>query len=552
MPFSPQTRQAIQNIVLKPLIELRDSSPSAGDFSLRFAESILLTIGDSDVLDDPQRQTVQELCEVVRSRPFPGLPWALFISRNLDNVGVVRERLEVFLEDRRHSPHHIAKMAAKNLGRMGITPGAGVLVEGYSTALATLFSALPDRTKRTLRLIAPRQIRRGISEGELLRTQLREHDPGLRVEVVNDGDVSGMLGRGQVDTLITSPKAIGLFKGRVCAIKEYSHEDLPVAAHNANVPTLLICHRYKVWPRDLFTEYASGVIGDTRRFDTVLPEEMITWIATETDVWSPSAFRRVYRAPLSSKLDEYPGWVSDLDEYPEDAAESTTGDLIGIGLVNGRIRMLSLTPDGRYSFVDQADNVHSILDTALSERLALEMAVAELEDLMNSPRAVEEDFQRFFVRYPEFLIGDEYRRAHSKVVLTDEHENALIPDFILEPWDQDGLCDLLELKLPTAPIYVLKKNRAYFAAAVREACAQLRQYSRFFDEERNRNAIRDKYGLNLFRPRMIVIIGRRGNVPPLAVREMELDVPNLQIRTYDDLIRRTRRRLEAMSQRSVM
>lgn len=80
----------------------------------------------------------------------------------------------------------------------------------------------------------------------------------------------------------------------------------------------------------------------------------------------------------------------------------------------------------------------------------------------------------------------------------------------------------------------MKKRRMRFSAAVLEACAQLREYSEFFNEEKNRRKIQEDHGLLAFKPKMFVIIGRRGDVNPIDVRKMESDFPNLNLRTYDD------------------
>jgi hypothetical protein len=107
--------------------------------------------------------------------------------------------------------------------------------------------------------------------------------------------------------------------------------------------------------------------------------------------------------------------------------------------------------------------------------------------------------------------------------------------FVLEPVSGE-LSDILELKLTSTPIFNLKKNRMRYSAAVAEAAAQLREYGRYFEEEKNRNHILEKYGLQAYKPKMFVIIGRRSTkVDPLDERNMQTDLPNLHLRTYDDL-----------------
>lgn len=222
-------------------------------------------------------------------------------------------------------------------------------------------------------------------------------------------------------------------------------------------------------------------------------------------------------------------------EKPKSDEQPSGHEFIAFASFADRIRLVSLLPDGTYRYLDDAQNLHNIIYVS-SETRALQIAVDELETLVNEPSPKEKDFQDFFERYPEFILNDDYKKAHPHIVLTKDEDERLIPDFVLEPIDQGGLCDLLELKLPSAQIYVLQKKRMRFSAAVLEACAQLREYRMFFDEKENRNRILEKFGLLAFKPKMIVIIGRRGSVNPIDVRKIESDIPNIHLRTYDEVI----------------
>lgn len=233
------------------------------------------------------------------------------------------------------------------------------------------------------------------------------------------------------------------------------------------------------------------------------------------------------------------------EELPSDE-ESLEEEVIAVALFGDKMRVVSLLPDGSYRFLDAVQNQHKILYVTSSETMALQIAVEELEYLVNNPNSKEKDFQDFFDRHRNFILNDEYKDAHPHIALTKDDGESFIPDFILEPIHQNSLCDLLELKLATAQIFVLKKKRMRFSAAVLEACAQLREYSEFFNEEKNRRKIQEDYGLLAFKPRMFVIIGRRGDVNPIDVRKIESDVPNLNLLTYDDVITRTKAKVEAM------
>lgn len=221
-------------------------------------------------------------------------------------------------------------------------------------------------------------------------------------------------------------------------------------------------------------------------------------------------------------------------------------EFVGFALFGNKIKIVSLARDEKYTVLDETQNLHNILYITSSETMMLQIAVEELESLVNDPKAKEKDFQEFFERYPDFILNDEYKKAHPHIVLAKNDAESFIPDFVLEPIDQSSLSDLLELKLPSAQIFVLEKKRMRFSAAVLEACAQLREYSLFFDEENNRRRVQAQYGLLAFKPKMFVIIGRRGDVSPIDVRKIESDIPNIKLRTYDDIITRVKTKVDAM------
>lgn len=233
------------------------------------------------------------------------------------------------------------------------------------------------------------------------------------------------------------------------------------------------------------------------------------------------------------------------DNEEESDNELTEDEFIGFALIGSNIKVVSLSRDGNYRFIDDEFNFHNLLYLVTSETLTLKHAVEEMESLINNPNTKEKDYQEFFERNPDFILTDDHKKAHGHIILTKDEED-LIPDFVLEPIDQNELCDLLELKLPSSQVFVLKKNRIRFYAAVLEACAQLREYSNFFDEENNRKSIYEKYGLLTYKPKMFVIIGRKGNISPIEARNIKSDLPSLYLKTYDDILSRMRSRVEAM------
>lgn len=255
----------------------------------------------------------------------------------------------------------------------------------------------------------------------------------------------------------------------------------------------------------------------------------------------------IRRNPRGPQADEVI-LVKDEVENDQDVQQNSDydGNFLGLALIEGKIRVVSITPDGKYQCVDETQNIHNILYLMTSETLSLKLAVEELEDLMNTPKAKEKEFQDFFERNPDFILSDEYKEAHPHIVLAKD-EDSLIPDFILEPIEQNSLCDILELKLPSVSLFVLKKNRMRYSSAILEVCAQLRTYGQFFEAKENRERFEISYpNLKVYKPKMVVIIGRHGKESPFVKRDIQTDLPNLILRTYDDVLNRMKWKVEAM------
>ncbi|MEU6731812.1 Shedu anti-phage system protein SduA domain-containing protein [Streptomyces physcomitrii] len=234
---------------------------------------------------------------------------------------------------------------------------------------------------------------------------------------------------------------------------------------------------------------------------------------------------------------------SDDTEEEQEISESNGDDWLGIELLDGRLRLVSVQSDGSVKIFDTPGHLHGLLYVASLEAAGWKTLVQELEDLINSPKSAERDLHQFFERNPDFLCGDAYEEAQSHIVLQRDSDGPLIPDFALKPRNPNALCDLLELKLPRAKLLRVSKNRVRLTSAIMGASAQLREYQSYFDDIKKRIAIEETYGLRFFRPRMMVLIGKRSDYSASDLRSAESDVPNLSIVTYDDILERAKARL---------
>lgn len=167
--------------------------------------------------------------------------------------------------------------------------------------------------------------------------------------------------------------------------------------------------------------------------------------------------------------------------------------------------------------------------------------LGEFEELLNSKNASEKDFQRLFEKYPFFLTGLDFKRAHPQPILFQDEGRALIPDFFLEKltseWDA-----IVDLKRPYDEMITRRRNRVYFKQHVQNAIAQLRYYEEWFNSPINRKKFEDLYGIKTLRPKMVIVIGRAHHFRSDVERVMLLDgLPSkLELWTYDTLLNRAK------------
>ena len=88
------------------------------------------------------------------------------------------------------------------------------------------------------------------------------------------------------------------------------------------------------------------------------------------------------------------------------------------------------------------------------------------------------------------------------------------------------------------------KDRATLAAGIHEVAAQLREYSAYFEEKRHRRFVEQRYGIKLYRPRLIAIVGRdMQQMQSEEIRRAMTAYTDLKLMTFDQLVRHSRHRL---------
>jgi hypothetical protein len=165
--------------------------------------------------------------------------------------------------------------------------------------------------------------------------------------------------------------------------------------------------------------------------------------------------------------------------------------------------------------------------------------IEELEELVNNSKTKEAEFQKFFENHPHFLRKWDYREVHPHIYLTRENDGPLIPDFILTNREAQDAA-IIDLKRATLKSKLIRHqdNRKRFADTVMEARAQLLEYRDWFESSANREGLKDKIGMSIYRPRLMVVIGRGSEFKDEYERQKLRDrTSDIELVTYDDILR---------------
>lgn len=167
--------------------------------------------------------------------------------------------------------------------------------------------------------------------------------------------------------------------------------------------------------------------------------------------------------------------------------------------------------------------------------------IERLEELLNSRAAKEQDFQQFFEDNPHLFRLWDYREVTPHVSL-NRPEGALLPDFLLTDRELQKAA-IVELKLPGPKLIRRQRNRDRFTVAVMEARAQLLRYRDWFRDAANRRSLVARVGMEVYEPRLIVIIGRSSEFEDSIDRQrLSADYKDVEVVTRDDILRSAQRR----------
>jgi acyl carrier protein len=209
---------------------------------------------------------------------------------------------------------------------------------------------------------------------------------------------------------------------------------------------------------------------------------------------------------------------------------------------NGQIEVGLRGTDGSWIFADGTKQLPAGIYLTVFNRWG--GVLKELEAIINDHRAKEADLQRFFESYPELLRGDEYDKVVPQaVVFPDDRKVNWRADFVLHPHDQVNFCKIVELKLPSERVVRPDKSgHNEFYRNLHRAIGQLRDYGGAFRSMATRDRFKEAYGIDVFKPDLQVVIGRKWDVQQITVMLERRRRDVVGIVDWDTMIERLQRK----------
>ncbi|MBI2846815.1 MAG: hypothetical protein HYX82_02930 [Chloroflexi bacterium] len=306
----------IRSAVVQRFEQTVDGNASAGEVCICFNNSIAGLIGLAPLIHKPRKETIRQICRIVeKKRPYPTLLYAKLVEAYLDDPPTVIKGLNKILVDKIELPERIRSVVTADGYKAGFRPNMRVLVQGYTTTTTYALFGLPPQVKKTIKIYASEQFRRGQSEGALLKKRLEE-DPDLKVKVLTDDEAVRRLKDCVIDMLIIGTKVIGVVDDDLKVVNTYTDTDeqYPSLAKKSGIKIVVIAGKYKIWPSDLFHvefEKISDASEKEKPTEFVIPGDWIHAVLTGEGIFSVSGFIHRYKELLYGDLDNFPGWFSE-------------------------------------------------------------------------------------------------------------------------------------------------------------------------------------------------------------------------------------------------
>lgn len=174
------------------------------------------------------------------------------------------------------------------------------------------------------------------------------------------------------------------------------------------------------------------------------------------------------------------------------------------------------------------------MDSQNVDRGKIENALTDLTLLLEQAVFAEEKYQEWCEKYDIFEILD-YKRTLVKPTLRISKKEFLVPDFMVQ--GIDDIWEIIDLKRPDTNILKDKSKRTSFYATFEAYYSQCRDYSQFFENERNRVLFEQEHNTKIQKyVTSIIVAGRNNGIDKRKINDFIFDRGSkVKFRTYDDI-----------------
>ncbi|KTC37098.1 hypothetical protein AO265_23265 [Pseudomonas sp. ABAC61] len=180
---------------------------------------------------------------------------------------------------------------------------------------------------------------------------------------------------------------------------------------------------------------------------------------------------------------------------------------------------------------------------AVSDKDRRIILASQLQNLYLLPGLRETTIGEFLKLHPEIIkkAFDTQHFEYEPSLKWVEHDgfctdNEINPDLLIKR--KDGyydICDLKTAKLEKNRITKADRSRRRFIDYVAEGVAQLANYREYFQYPKNAALAKEKYGVEIKNPRLILVVGNWDNFNEQEVAQACRQYENLEVIDYDTI-----------------
>jgi len=231
-----------------------------------------------------------------------------------------------------------------------------------------------------------------------------------------------------------------------------------------------------------------------------------------------------------------------IDHFPRKAFELIETRILYFKFhEDGKIEARLKFEDGSWYYADGSKKLPSNICVLAFNKW--NHVLNELEEIINDPNTKEEELQKFFESYPELIAGNDYDVVIPQAsIINDDESVNWNADFVMTPKNQFEFAKIVELKLPDVNLLNKPKSgHASFSAKLWKAIMQVRDYGKAFDSKHVRERFKKKYDLEMYKPDLHLIAGRKWDIKLMNSMKSLLRETPVAIENWDNVLDRLRR-----------